>query len=222
MAVPPVIPTSFVPHLGTSVGGSGKTSFGFSTILSVLAYFFLLVALVATGGVFAYDRYLASEQAAKDASLARATASLDKTTIQGFLTLHDRLNTSKTLLGNHIALSGLFDLLESVTPNSVRFSSVNVTIDDQGAKLQANGVAKNFNALASASNYFGTDARLKNAIFSNITIGSGASVSFQLTATLDPKLIAYTGAAAPLPTEEPVASPSPSPTPPTPPAPTQP
>ncbi len=188
-----MIPTSFVPHPGASAAERGRSSFGFSTILVVLAYLSLAVALVAAGGVFAYSYYLTSVQAGKDAALAQATASLDQATIQGFLTLHDRLGSAKTLLANHVELSGLFDLLESVTPGSVRFSSVNVTLDDTGAAtLQAAGTAKNFNALAAASNYFGTDARLKNAIFSNITIGSGGTVSFSLSATLAPQLIAYT------------------------------
>jgi hypothetical protein len=70
---------------------------------------------------------------------------------------------------------------------------VSVSVDTQGkAMLNAAGTAKNFNTLANASSDFSNDARLKNAIFSNIAIGSKGTVSFGLTATIDPKLIAYT------------------------------
>lgn len=195
MAVPPVIPTSFVPRPAASAGPRG--SLGLGSVLSLLGYFFLLLALVSAVGVFLYGRLLASEQATSAANLAKAESSIDQPTIEGLVQLRNRLTTAETLLNSHHAFSGLFDLLESVTPVDASFSSIHVSFDQNGnAILVANGTARSFNSLAAASNDFSMDARLKNTIFSNLQIGANGSVGFVLTAILDPKLIAYTGASA--------------------------
>lgn len=196
MAVPPVIPTSFVPRPAASAGPRG--SLGLGSVVAALGYFLLLLALVAAAGVFLYGRLLASEQATSAANLAKAESSIDEPTIEGLVQLRDRLTTAETLLNSHLALSGLFDLLESVTPADASFSSIHVSFDQNGnAVLVANGTARSFNSLAAASNDFSMDARLKNTIFSNLQIGASGSVGFVLTAMLDPKLIAYTGVSTP-------------------------
>ena len=196
MAVPPVIPTSFVPRPAASAGPRG--SLGLGSVLAALGYFFLLLALVAAAGVFLYGRLLASEQATSAANLAKAESSIDEPTIESLVQLRNRLTTAETLLNSHLAFSGLFDLLETVTPADASFSSIHISFDQNGnAVLVANGTARSFNSLAAASNDFSMDARLKNTIFSNLQIGTSGSVGFVLTAVLDPKLIAYTGASAP-------------------------
>lgn len=197
MAVPQNIPTSFVPH--PSAGAKADTAnFAFMTLLSGIGYLAFVFAILCAGGVFIYDRSLASELANKNTQLAKAEASLDQTTIQHLLRLSQRFSSAKTLLNGHIELSGLLALLESVTPMNVRFNSIGVVIDKTTgiATFSASGTAKNFNTLAVASDYFSTDARLKNAIFSNIAINQGGTVNFLLTANLDPKLIAYTAGAS--------------------------
>jgi hypothetical protein len=193
MAVPQVIPTSFVPH--PSAGGSGRSSLGLAGIFTAAAFVFLVLSIAAAIAVFAYGNLLTSQKASKDAALATAESSLDQGTIAQFIRLRDRLQSAQTLLNNHIALSPVFDLLESVTPQDADFSSVAITVDDTGtANLVADGTAKSFNSLAATSNDFSADARLKNTIFSNIAIAQNGNVSFVLSATLDPKLVAYTGA----------------------------
>ena len=57
--------------------------------------------------------------------------------------------------------------------------------------LAGSGTAKSFNALAVISTTFATDNRIKEAIFSNIVVNKDNSVSFALSASLDPKLVAF-------------------------------
>lgn len=57
-------------------------------------------------------------------------------------------------------------------------------------------MARSFNALAAASNAFATDGRIKDAIFSNISVNKDSTVSFSLSAMLDPKLIIFEPSAA--------------------------
>ncbi|MBI5405786.1 hypothetical protein HY972_02000, partial [Candidatus Kaiserbacteria bacterium] len=134
---------------------------------------------------------------AKDAELTKAEAAIDPASVANFLRLRDRLSLGNALLGKHPAFSGFFTSLGTLLPTTVRFSSFHVTLDSSGmARIEGSGVAKNFNALAAASTAFADDGRVKDAVFSKMTIGKDNSVSFGLSATLDPKLIVFSPEAA--------------------------
>lgn len=160
--------------------------------MSDIAYALLGIVFALALGVFFYGRILSSTLNAREAALAKAAAAIDPATIKGFVRLRDRLNASQTLLKNHVALSNFFTSLEEILPTNVRFSSLHVTVDSAGiTKVEGSGVAKSFNALAAASGAFASDGRVKNVIFSKISIHGDTSVSFGFSATLDSKMIAF-------------------------------
>lgn len=194
MALPPTIPTSFVPHATSATPRKFRSDF--SGTFNIFSYVVLAVALVLAAGVFLYGRVLDSDKAAKDAALTEAKAKIDKATVENFVRLRNRLTSSTSLLDKHTAPSGFFSAIETILPASVRFTSLHISLGDTGSKIQGAGVAKNFNALAVASNAFAADGRIKDAIFSNISINKDSSVSFALSATLDSKLITFSPSVA--------------------------
>lgn len=189
MALPPTIPTSFVPH---STAAPRRYRTDFTGAFGFLAYAILGVAFALAIGVFLYGRILSATQASKDAALAKVQSTIDPATIEGFVRLRDRLALGEKLIGEHVAFSGLFPSLEKILPASVRLSSMHLSFSDSGMpKLEGSGVAKSFNALAAASTAFAQDGQIKGAIFSNIRINKDSSVSFELSATLAPSVIAF-------------------------------
>ena len=187
------MPTSFVPQPASA---SARRLRGipsdFTGAFSFLAYTLFGIIFALAIGIFFYNHFLISTQASKDAALAKAAASIDPTTVTSFTRLRDRLNSSTTLLNNHVALSGFFALVETILPTPVRFNSLDLAATDpKKVTLKATGVAKNFNALAATSAAFATDGHIKDAIFSNIAINKDNSVSFALSASLDPTLVAF-------------------------------
>jgi Tfp pilus assembly protein PilN len=189
MALPPTIPTSFVPRpdaphrFRTDLTGA----FGF------FAYAILGIVFLLAIGIFIYGRILTNEQKAKDTQLAAAQNAIDTKTAESFLRLRDRLLSANTLLNDHVAFSAFFSTMEKIIPSTVRFTSLHLLLDVNGAtRLEAAGLAKSFNALASASTAFATDGRIKDAIFSGIKVNHDNSVNFMLAATLDPELTTYT------------------------------
>lgn len=190
MALPPTIPTSFVPHQNAvprRFGAAGLTgAFGFFSY-AVLGVIFLLAL-----GIFFYGRILAADKSSKDKALLAAEKAIDSKTIENFVRLRNRLTSSETLLNGHVAFSSFFSSLEKVLPATVRFTTLRLSLDSAGgSKMEGAGVARSFNALAAASAAFAADGRIKDAIFSNIDINRDGSVSFALAATLDPKIIAF-------------------------------
>jgi len=190
MALPPSIPTSFVPHPTTV---SRRFRSDFTNAFSFFAYFVLAVIFAMALGVFFYGRILAADKLAKDEELAKAENAIDPDIAESFVKLRNRLSSGGQLLSSHVAFSEFFTLLEKLTPTTARLSSLHLSINDKGnVKLEGTGVAKSFNALAVASTAFAKDGRIKDAIFSNIVVSQrDGSVSFALSASLDQKLIAF-------------------------------
>ena len=159
---------------------------------SFFAYAVLGIAFILALGVFFYGRILSASQSAKDTELADKVKGIDQTTVESFVRLRDRLESGKTLLKQHVAFSGFFSSLEKILPAPVRFTALHLSTDATGtSRVDGTGVAKNFNALAAASSAFADDGRIKDAIFSNITINKDGSVTFTLAATLDPEIIVF-------------------------------
>lgn len=190
MALPPTIPTSFVPRSASVTAHQSRSDL--TSTFSVFAYVVLGVVFVLALSVFFYNRILSGTLTARDAALAKAQQAIDVTTVESFVQLRDRLNFGTLLLANHVALSNFFKLLTTLLPSSTRFSSLHLTVDDaKKVKLEGFGVARSFNALAAVSTAFATDGHIKDAIFSNIVVNKDSTVSFALSATLDPKVVAF-------------------------------
>lgn len=205
MALPPTIPTSFVPHAMSAPARRFRSDF--TGTFGYFAYGVLGIVFMLALGIFFYNRLLVSNEASKRAEVVAAQGKIDPATVEAFVRLRDRLNSGTTLLEQHTAFSGFFSVIERILPASVRFATLHISLDGTGAaKIEGSGVAKSFNVLAAASNAFATDGRIKDAIFSNISVNRDGSVSFALSAMLDPKLIAFTPTAIPSDTS---ATPSP-------------
>lgn len=195
MALPPTIPTSFVPRPGAA---SIKRHADLSGAFGFFAYGVLGIAIFLAVGAFIYSSILTAEQKARDDALAKAVTNIDSSTVESFVHLRDRLSSGKKLLDAHPAVSNLFGAVSAILPTTVRFSNLHLKTGDTGAvTIEVSGMAKSFNALAAASDAFAADGRIKDAIFSDIKV-QGNAVTFTLAATLAPTLIAFSpsGAAA--------------------------
>lgn len=190
MALPPTIPTSFVPHPGGASQQRYRMDMGGA--FGFFAFGLLGLSLLLAVGVFLYGQVLSAQKAADDKALAKAEAAIDPATVAQFVQLRDRLSSSATLLNTHLAYSNFFTLLGTVLPSTVRITSLHLSTDDTNVTtIDGTGLAKSFNALAATSDALAKDGHIKDAIFSGITINKSGSVSFTITATVDPKLVAY-------------------------------
>lgn len=192
MALPPTIPTSFVPR--TASAANRQFSTDYFSAFKFFVFGVLGIVLVVAFGVFAYGRVLGAVKNSKDAELANAIAKIDTASVDTFVRLRNRLTSSQTLLNNHLAFSGVFSLLEKTLPATARISAMHLSQDAGGQiKFDASGIAKSFNALAAVSSAFANDGGIKDAIFSNIVVNpKDGSVAFALSAVLDPKVVAFT------------------------------
>jgi hypothetical protein len=186
----PQVQTSFIPKKSLDI--SASHSGGSVGLLFLLALLIFIASLVAAGGSFAYTQYLNNAIASKSASLALAEGAYDPGVIQDLLRMDNRLNQSKILLSNHVAVSGIFALLATQTLEQVSFSNFNYTLNPDGtAHITMQGTANSFSTVALQSDQFSGNKLLKNVVFSGITVGASGSIGFSVAADLDPSVTSY-------------------------------
>ncbi|MDB5244425.1 MAG: hypothetical protein JWN18_295 [Parcubacteria group bacterium] len=197
MALPPNIPTSFVP---ASSSAPKKFNSDYTGAFGFFAYGVFVLVMIMAIGVFSYKKILKAQLIAKDNELAEAQAKISPETVQTYVDLRNRLIAGKTLLQNHIALTGFLSVIGTDLPSSVRFGTLHlVAHSPQKVTLEADGSAANFNSLAVLSAKIGEAGHVKDAIFSRIGISTGkkdGAVSFSLSAVLDPSLVVFKDVAA--------------------------
>lgn len=192
MALPPTIPTSFVPK--QPVTTTPRRTRAKKGVLYFIALFILGVAVVGAGLTFGYKTYIESVRTSRKAALELAEKNINPTAVEDFIRLRNRIQASKTLLNQHVVSSQFFTVLEDLTLQNVRFESLILSIgNDRSAKIEMHGVARSFNALAAESAAFAAEKRIKRAIFSGITADKNGVVSFSLKAEISPKLLTTDG-----------------------------
>lgn len=191
MALPPTIPTSFVPYSASAATREYRSNYSGAFKFFIFGVLGITMALAV--GVFVYERILTGMETSRVADLTNEENKVNASDIQDFLRLRNRLVQSKMLLDGHIAFSTFFNALGSILPATSRLSALHLTVGADGkVQLDAAGAAKNFNSLAVLSSQITNDGRIKDAIFSNIEIDQkNNSVSFSLAATLEPKIVEF-------------------------------
>lgn len=190
MALPPTIPTSFVPRQPVHPLSQRPVQFNGNSAFALVAYFIGAVAVIGAIGIFAYGYYVNGVRDTEATQLINAQKGLSQNTVENFIRLRDRLASANTLLDTHVTLSPLFDALEKITLQTVRFTSFRLAVlDDHSGTLEMAGTARTFNALAAQAEAMNAESRIKRSVFSNIGVQKDGTVNFTLTATLDSRLI---------------------------------
>lgn len=199
MALPPTIPTSFVPKQPVL---AKKSTSGFNPLL-VVSYFIVAIWVIIAILVFVYNIYLSKSAEQKRQQIVVAQNNIDQATVTDFIRLRDRFTTAKNILDKHIVTSHFFDDLETVTIQNVHFTSLKLSVKETGASVvELQGIARNFNALAAQSSAFTNDKHFKHTLFSAFVLDAKTNtVTFQVNAELDPTIITDSVAAYVPPTQ---------------------
>ena len=186
----PQAPASFIPKkpLVETRSGVGASA-GLLTLVSVLLF---VLSLAGAGGVFAYMGILNASLNSKDASLKAAEGAFEPDVIANLGRLDARLMQVQKLLGTHLAPSGLFDFLSTITLTQVQFTNFSFKKQADGsAVITLQSTCDSFSTVALQSDQFGSTRLLKDVVFSDVAIGASGKVSFSVKATADPSLYLY-------------------------------
>jgi hypothetical protein len=185
----PQVSTSFIPKKPLTEGRRGSSS----GLIFLLALLIFIGSVVAAGAAFLYGTYLSNALTAKARSLETAQGAFESAgAIETLIRLDSRIKEAKSLLTGHVAPSAIFYFLSAQTLERVSFTGFDFGLKEDGsATIELKGITDGFPTIALQSDQLGSSKVLRNIIFSDIVVEEGGSVSFSLSATVDPALLLY-------------------------------
>ena len=184
--------TSFIPK--KPVVESEPSGGGVSLFL-ILAVIVFIVAVAMVGGVWIWQKSLVSQITKDKEALVAAKESYEEDTINPLIRLNDRIEESKNLLAQHIAVSPVFTMLEKNVLKNVRLKTMKFSHAGEGKiKIDLSGTASSYDALSKQSDAFGSESLRKfisAPVISDFSPTPDGSISFNFTAMVDPNLVSY-------------------------------
>jgi len=199
--------TSFIPKKPTAstIGGFSTsapkkvTASIFMTIATVL----FILSIASAGGAYAYKQYLYNTQNTYKGQLATRENQFNINLIEQLKAENVKIDLSRQVLNNHIALSQVFDMISRITTENVRFMNLDISVpaindtNNGQVKIALQGYGTSFSAVAFQSDVlnqldqYGLRNVIKNPILSNPTQGTNNTISFGFSATVDPSSLSY-------------------------------
>lgn len=164
------------------------------SFFNVIAIFIFFTMLVTSVGVYFYQNYLVGQITTMDTSLNSAKGRFEPAAIVQLQTLDKRLSAAKEVLAKHIAISPIFQLLQTVTMKTVRYTSFSYTfVTDKSNKIniKMSGGAVGYRSIALQSDLFTKRKEIIDPIFSNLALDDKGNVLFDLDFSIDSSLIDY-------------------------------
>lgn len=204
----PKFQTSFIPKkptVGMPVSGSisnkqlQKTKSPVASVFMAISVIVFVLSVGAVGGAYFWRSYLQSANQGYKNELASKEKTFNVDLIEKLKRIDLQVDSARNVLNNHVALSGIFDVIKNMTVEDVRFVSMDLKNPGNGGPLSLSlqGMGKNMPTVAFQSDILGqlSDYNLagivRSAAVSSPTIGETGSVSFGLTAELDASKFLY-------------------------------
>ncbi len=219
----PKFNTSFIPKKSLQQDVSGttpgrfvnrRTTHGpgyYGTLL------LLVVAIIASGVVFAYTKVVETDATSKLADIDRLRAAFKEEDIAALERMDARLRYGKQLVHDHVAVSELLDLLETLTLKKVRYTQLAYTaraIDTNNnvrtnskmpsaGSMTLTGVTNDLPSVALQTDQYRSSDSLTEPAVTTITLGQADArntdigpdqLAFIVQMNVDPSLVSYSEA----------------------------
>lgn len=197
----PKFQTSFIPQKPIVTGSNfSPSSPGFRSIniFNIIATVAFVACFLAYGGIFAYKQVLNGQIKEADGKLKVAKNAFEPEKIYELIDASNRIESTRKLLEDHVAVSQLFDLLQNETLARVQFDNFTYNKKDTNLIITMDGKADGYNTIAAQSTIFSESKFIKDAVFSDFDLSQTGNVTFKLTAVIDSSLVSYKNAIAKL------------------------
>ncbi len=189
--------TSFIPKKTiTPISGAGgpirRTS-----IFSLIAAIIFIASLVLGLAVFGYQYYLTKHNEELKTELKAELAKFEPALVADLTRLDDRIESTKTILDNHIAFSTFFTFLGNTTlKNSIRFTNFRYETRPGSNEItvRMDGLAQSFSAVALQQAEFNKPENqlfARNPIFTGLTLDEKGFVKFSFSTVVDKEAVLY-------------------------------
>jgi hypothetical protein len=150
---------------------------------SWLIFFF---ALLVAGGLYFYQFTLDKGVRERLDDIRNAKEAIDPSVVNRFDRLDKKLQASREIVNNHLAVSSVFDFLEKETLLSVTYRHFLFEVTPQGKPfLSIGGFGRGYEAVALQAEIFKNNDNFIDPVFSNLGMGGLGEVSFSVRTFID-------------------------------------
>ncbi|TSC77714.1 MAG: Uncharacterized protein G01um101424_337 [Parcubacteria group bacterium Gr01-1014_24] len=184
--------TSFIPKKPmVQERASATRSVGFLIVISIFILFTILLATVA---LYFYKGIITKNIMQMEKNLNLAKNRFEPSKITELQVLDKRLKASSEILSKHIAITPVFQALQSLTMKTVRYTKFNYDFGtEKNAKviIKMSGLAIGYRSIALQSDLFAKNKNLIDPVFSNLALDDKGNVLFDLEFSVDPSFVDY-------------------------------
>lgn len=163
-------------------------------LLVIISIFILFAVLIASGGLYFYKGILTKNIAKMENDLNLAKNRFEPSKINQLQVLDKRLEASNTILSKHIAVSPIFQALQTLTMKTVRYTKFSYSLGtekDPKIMVKMSGQAVGYRSIALQSDLFKKNKYLIDPVFSNLSLDEKGNVLFDLEFSVDPNFVDY-------------------------------
>ncbi len=187
--------TTFIPKKGPTPNVVGRPVYS-TNYLAVIANVIFTASIFIALGMFGYKYYITNQNKVTHTKLDAALTKFEKPLVDELTRLDDRIESSKTLLNNHLALSAFFSFLSQSTIKTVQFINFKYKIDPTTKQITVmmDGQAQSFAAVALQSDEFmkpENQRYLSSPVFSGLTLNDRGYVKFTFSGVLNQDVLLY-------------------------------
>lgn len=181
--------TSFIPK--KTVETQQESSFSGAGLVFFIGLLTFIISLVLAGGVFAYDVYLKNAAVRKEEQLRAQRDAFAPEVIREMSRLSTKISVTEDLLADHVAVSEIFEMLQTITLQTVRFTSFAFNTTDKGVQVTMQGEGLSFTSVALQADEFAKNPNLSNSVFSGFALDNRGNVTFTVTSVVNPQILSY-------------------------------
>lgn len=187
--------TSFIPKKPMiEERAVARRPIGMLVIISILIF---LTMILASGGLYFYKGILTQNITKMESDLNLAKNRFEPTEIAKLQLLDRRLNASNEILSKHVAISPIFQALESLTMKTVRYTKFDYSFTDDKNPVNSkiivsmSGQAVGYRSIALQADLFSKNKNLIDPVFSNLSLDEKGNVLFDLVFSVDASFVDY-------------------------------
>ncbi|HRH26464.1 MAG TPA: hypothetical protein PLF31_03295 [Candidatus Paceibacterota bacterium] len=181
--------TSFIPRKSaTDTRFEKKATAG---IFNLICAALFIVAVMASAGVFMYNRMLNSAIVNKQAELADYQEQIRSEVVQNIKKTAARMDAAENRLGAHLALSSFMEDLGDVTLRNIRWK--NFRFQEEGGRLQVvmDGEARSFASVALQADKISETDIFTSPLISNLSLSENGGALFAFRTFITPEAANY-------------------------------
>ncbi len=184
--------TSFIPKKTLTPKPERRGgSFG---LVNVITFIAMIISLLIAGGSYLYRDNLSARVQEMKVSLERAQNIFEPELLEDLKILDKRIEASSVILGNHIAVSPIFEVLQDITLPTIRYIDFTYEIDSVNPNVvhvAMTGEAVSYDAITLQADLFSENRFIRNPIFSNFALNKTGNVNFDLMFDVSKSLVNF-------------------------------